>query len=614
MNFLLVCVGGERKGMLWKVSGKPLVIGRNPECDIVLSSRSISRRHCQVLLREDTALIEDLGCHNLPLINGMPERNHSLSCGDDIQLGCEHFTLAVFADTAPVSEMAQLLPQTVNWEQLEAGRTHGPAARIRPRTVQDLALLYEAVSEFGGYTDPETLFKAVQRRLIEYFNPEGVWIARQQGRTRLGLCFCHEFSVGGNRQPVPMPLELRELTDACLQQNRTLLARNGVSEVSTGEALQYAAPVMFDGIPLAALAVQTRTSREVHPEGGLQFLTLLARSLGPILFSVEQSVALHRDNERLRLRTNESHTIIGDSSAMRQLRQQAMKTADTAINALITGETGVGKELVARTLHDFSPRRAAPLVIVNCAAIPQSLFESELFGHTKGAFTGAVSAGMGLLSKAHGGTLFLDEIGDLSLENQARILRVVENHSYRAIGATSDTVVDVRFVAATNKNLEAALRDGQFREDLYHRIRGLEIHVPPLREHLEDIPAMAEYFFDAFRDEARGLLRGFAPDVFDALKTRDWPGNVRELRNLVYRGITLTQTDLIELEDVLDAPVNGNDFPAGESPRLSLDELEKQHITQTLQQCAGNVRLAAKTLGISRTTLYNKINGYGIEA
>ena len=613
MQYYLVSVSGEHKGKVWPMSSVPLSFGRNPECSVMLSAPNVSRRHCQVMLRGEEVLLEDLGSRNLPLVNGRPVRHHILTAGDDLFLGHDHFVLGCVADMSLVGGTgAEPLLDTLNWERMEGPSEGGAAGRIRPRTVQDLAMLYESASEFNGCTDPNALLGVVERRLTDYFNPEAVWIARAQGVVRCSLC-------GGYNSGKPEcegpsgPTQPQALMDACVHQGRALLEQIGAPDADTGEILRYAAPVMFDGIPLAVLAVCTRTGRDVHPEGGLAFITLLARSLAPALFGADQCAAMIRDNERLRVRVNESHTIVGDSEAMRTLRTTTLQCAKTDISVLITGETGVGKELVARALHDFSRRKEAPLVIVNCAAIPRELFESELFGHVKGAFTGATAEGLGLLVKANGGTLFLDEIGDLSLENQARILRVVENRTFRALGSTREVHVDVRFIAATNKNLGLAVREGRFREDLYHRIRGMEIHVPPLRDHLEDIPALAEHFLIGLRDDNHRTVMGFAPDVFETLRKNPWPGNVRELRNAIHRAITLAQDATIQVRDILSIPAVQTHVADTQIPSVSLGEIEKRHITQTLQQCDGNVRLAAKALGISRTTLYSKINIYGIE-
>ncbi|HOH29432.1 MAG TPA: sigma 54-interacting transcriptional regulator [Candidatus Hydrogenedentes bacterium] len=614
MQYYLISVSGEHKGKVWPVSGVPISVGRSPECTIVLSAQNVSRRHCQVVLRGEDVLLEDLGSRNLPLVNGRPVRHHHLAEGDDLFIGRDHFVLGCVADGSLVGVMSEdVLLDTVNWERVEGGRDDAAGRRIRPRTVQDLALLYEAASEFSGCADPDALLDIVRRRLFQYFNPEALWIARGQRVALYGPSLCGEAGQGNDQPPSYKTVEPKALMDACVRKECALMERLGAQDANGSEMLQYAAPVLFESMPLAVLALRTRTGRDVHPEGGLQFISLFARSLGPALYGAEQYCSTLRENDWLRVRNNEAHTIIGESGAMHALRGKTLQAAATDISVLITGETGVGKELVARALHDFSPRREAPLVIVNCAAIPRELFESELFGHVKVAFTGATAAGAGLLLKASGGTLFLDEIGDLSLENQARILRVVENRSFRAIGSTTDTHVDVRIVAATNKDLERAVRQGQFRADLFHRICGMAIHVPPLREHLEDIPALAAHFLYGLREESQRAFQEFAPGVFEVLQQRTWPGNVRELRNVVHRAITLAQSTLIQLEDIQEtrvsaAPPEGQAF-AG----LSLEALEKQHILQTLRQYSGNVRLAAAQLGIGRTTLYTKITAYGIE-
>ncbi len=613
MDYMLVAVTGEHKGKAWPVTSAPLTLGRDPSSQIVMTNPSISRRHCQVLLHDGMVLLEDLGSRNLPIVNGKPVRHHALNSGDDLFLGRDHFTLTTYAaDPATSGDSSGLLPQTLNWECSGEDLHSRGAVRMRPRTVQDLAMLYEAVCEFSGCADPDVLLDIVQRRLIQYFNPEAVWIARGRMQSR---CIMWSRSRTAPKEETPFPnepVEPRVLMERAIEENHALLERNGAVEEGQEEKLTYAAPVLLEGIPLAVLAVRTHAGRDVHPDGGLHFIALFARSLAPALYSADHHTALHRDNERLRVRINESHTIVGESESMRRLRSLTSQAAHTAISVLITGETGVGKELVARALHDFSQRRTAPFVVVNCAAIPRELFESELFGHTKGAYTDASSTEPGLLDQADGGTLFLDEIGDLSLENQARILRVVENQSFRPVGSVREIAMNVRFIAATNKDLAYAVQQGRFRNDLYHRVRGLEIVVPPLRRHPEDIPAIAEHFLSTLRDEGRRPFHGLTPEALEYLRQQDWPGNVRELRQTIYRAMTCAKKEVIGLEDILEPPILEGTPPGEITPLLTLDMLEKQYIQQVLSQYEGNVRAAARALGISRTTLYTKINEYAV--
>lgn len=610
MNNMLVCVGGEHKGSLWMVSSVPLVIGRSGECDVALSGPLVSRRHCQLFLEGDRIVFEDLGSRNKALVNGQAVTRKDLSPGDEILLGRDHFVLAGFADRSVVGAPEETpLPKTMNWEQIASAQDDRSMERIRPRTVQDLAELYAAVCEFSGCGDPDSLLEAVSRRLRQYFNAETVRVMLEPpGPSAYGT---EPSSCGGNgSSDAP---ELHSLLESCMTRRRALLERSGAPGSGQRELLTYAAPVYYDEALLARIVVQTHTDGHVHPEGGLHFLALFARSLGPVLYGVLQRAALREENERFRIRAGQSHTLIGHSAVMEQVRLQIQQAARANINVLITGETGSGKELAVRALHHQSKRSRGPLVVVNCAAIPRELFESELFGHTAGAFTGAVSASPGLLLQADGGALFLDEIGDLSPENQARILRVVETQSFRPVGAGRETRVDVRIVAATHQDLEAAVRQGRFREDLLHRLKGIEIPMPPLREHAEDIPVLAEYFRVMCQEAEEPANKTFAPGAVEALQEYSWPGNVRELRQTIHRAMALSQRDVIGADDLFPQK---QEAVVTQQPSLeattTLSDMKKHHIEDVLRQHRGNVSRSAKSLGISRTTLYAKIDEYGI--
>jgi DNA-binding NtrC family response regulator len=339
----------------------------------------------------------------------------------------------------------------------------------------------------------------------------------------------------------------------------------------------------------------------------------MARSVAPVLAAVRTREQLQRENERLRARAGESVEIVGQSSALRQVLLLVAETARSDINVLITGETGTGKELVARQIHAQSPRNRFPLIIVNCAAIPRELFEGELFGYKKGAFTNADADSPGLLIQSQGGTLFLDEIGDLSPENQARILRVIENRTFRPLGKYDEIKIDARFIAATNKDLPAAVEAGRFRADLFHRLQGIEIPIAPLRERTADIPLLAEHFIALYRNEAKCPVSGINPDAMERLASQPWPGNVRELRNRIQRAMLLTHNSQLVIEDVGGGAPVAEPGPGEEARSLPLAEIEKRHIIAALRQCAGNVRQTAEALQISRATLYNKIAEYQIE-
>ena len=373
-----------------------------------------------------------------------------------------------------------------------------------------------------------------------------------------------------------------------------------------------AAPLLAGDYRLGALALQTYSPEGVFDEDDLKLLVLLTGSAGPILYTVEHMDQLTQDNTRLRALSGESDALIGTSRTMGRLRRQVRDAARTNLNVLITGETGTGKELAARTLHAQSTQSGKSFVVVNCAAIPQHLFESELFGYMKGAFTGATENTSGLLSLAHGGILFLDEIGDLSLDNQARILRVVEDGVFRPVGGKDEIRLHIRVVAATNHNLEERIGAGEFREDLFHRLSGYRIHMPPLREHLEDIPVLALHFIEQARSWGKHPITGIAPEALDLLRGRPWPGNVRELRNCLLRAATLSKNDVLQARDFPALPPLEGAMTDGATP-LSLAEMEKRHIKTVVDQCRGNLKAAAEALGIARSTLYAKVSEFGIE-
>jgi two-component system nitrogen regulation response regulator NtrX len=357
-----------------------------------------------------------------------------------------------------------------------------------------------------------------------------------------------------------------------------------------------------------------------------------------ILLSVRNGLELARlaeENRRLRQQGGQVKEIIGDSSAIRRLREKLALVAPTNASVLITGENGTGKELVARALHAWSRRAPHAFVEVNCAAIPEDLIESELFGHEKGAFTGASARHRGKFDLAHEGTLFLDEIGDMSLKTQAKILRILEEQRFERVGGSRPIQVDVRVVAATNKNLEEEIAKGTFREDLYHRINVLPLAVPPLRERREDIPLLAAHFLQELSLENNAPSKTFAPAALEAMAALPWPGNVRELKNFVFRLAILSPGAVIEAGDLPLAAsfqeqpgakteaaeaAEGAAEPEFLDPFLQVPSFrearalfEKQFLRRKLADCRGNVSLLAEKIGLERSHLYRKLKAYGLE-
>ena len=340
-------------------------------------------------------------------------------------------------------------------------------------------------------------------------------------------------------------------------------------------------------------------------------------SLERVLLTVNHALNDRRLREQvrdLRRQITLEELLIGESDAMKKLDQQIRSAAPSSSRVLITGENGSGKEIVARTLHRLSLRAEQPFIDVNCAAIPEELIESELFGHRKGAFTGAIDDRKGKFELADGGTLFLDEVGDMSLKTQAKVLRVLQEQTFQRVGGQQTIKVDVRVIAATNKNLEAEIASANFRSDLYYRLNVIPIEVPPLRARGNDIVLLADYFLRRFAAETGQRPKKLSSGAAAKLKAYHWPGNVRELRNVIERLAILLQNDTIEAEDVqLGARVES---PAEIAMNLTLrearDEFEKQYILARLREYAGNVSRTADALGVERSNLYRKLHAYGI--
>jgi len=306
--------------------------------------------------------------------------------------------------------------------------------------------------------------------------------------------------------------------------------------------------------------------------------------------------------------------VAGVSASIREVMRLLELVASADATVLLLGETGTGKELAARAIHDNSPRAEKPLVVVNCAALPEPLLESELFGHEKGAFTGAAGRKEGRFLLAHHGTLFLDEVGELSLPTQAKILRVLQTREFEPLGSSRTQKVDVRIIAATNRDLEAEARSGRFREDLYYRLNVFPITLPPLRERREDLPLLAAHFLKRHCQKHRKEIKALAPEVIDAFQGYAWPGNVRELENVLERGVILCQTDTLTLTELPPAMHTFASRPrAGEEAAAAWPDLEKELIRRTLQKVAGDRVQARDILGISQEELDLKIRTYCLD-
>ncbi|MDZ7289263.1 MAG: sigma-54 dependent transcriptional regulator [candidate division KSB1 bacterium] len=340
-----------------------------------------------------------------------------------------------------------------------------------------------------------------------------------------------------------------------------------------------------------------------------------------LLLAVKNALAQRRlaeENARLRREFGGQFAMIGDSEALQKVREQISRVAPTHSRVLILGESGTGKELVARAIHEASERTKQAFIKVNCAAIPEDLIESELFGHEKGAFTGASATRDGKFLQADAGTIFLDEIGDMSLRVQAKVLRVLQEGEFERVGGSQTLRVDVRVIAATNKNLEEEVRRGRFREDLWFRLNVVPIYIPPLRQRKEDIPALVQHFIELYCRENGFRLKQMAPEAMARLQNYDWPGNIRELRNAIERLVIMTPADTITAADLplslqTPQPIVSHSFRIGQTLHELREQVERDYILACLEATGGNITQAAQILGIERSNLHKKMRALGVQ-
>jgi DNA-binding NtrC family response regulator len=603
MNYQIVSKSGEAKGVSWPIGDAPLVVGRSTACDVVLHDRMVSRRHCAISYTDGQLKLEDLSSSNACLVNGTPTSKCSLRIGDVLSIGQSTFFVTRGSyEQEPAgpfdSEVRTATLADSDFEYL-SGVLDESDLGPHIRTVRDLHGLYMLSTSLGKSKSLLDATRRLHAFVEESFSPF----------TALVYLAAHDtdsvaLSAGGESGDIGN----ESLVKHAIAQGTPFLKQPASDTES--DPVMMVAPIVRDR-NLGALAVVGAPTNALDMLD-LRFLVAISRTAAPYLRLLSDYEEMEDECDVLRKQSSDDPILVGTSRAMEQLRGTIRRIAGSELNVIILGETGTGKESVARLLHLHSPRAHGPYVVVNCAAIPPDLFESEFFGHEKGSFTGADHRRVGLLEEADGGTLFLDEVGDLNPTNQARLLRAVENGTFRTVGGTDDCHVDVRFLSATNLDIHPNSNDGSFRQDLYHRLCGFEIEIPALRERPSDIPVLAEHFLRL------GLLRAnrgslsMAPEAMDYLQMKSWRGNARELKNLVDRAIVLARGKYITLDDIHQCVGGRRDERSGEAPK-SLAELEKHHIEEVLRRCAGDTDKAVGILEISRATLYRRIKEYNIK-
>jgi two-component system, NtrC family, response regulator HydG len=616
MQARLFAVAGPLTGFLLPLSGSEITIGRDPANSIALPDQSVAARHCVIHQQNDRLVVQVLDGFGETFVNGLPASGRMLADGDEIRMGQSLFVVQMLAsapdrgaaDIVFTHEAVNVLRQLQREEVLApGGRSH---QRVSDRNFQAgeleaLLRISTAISSIRGYVGLERpllelLFEAIPaRRGVVLFveDDESLRPATATGLDRL------TGSVG----PVPI---VRDVIEPVLRDGVALLARTtGVTASgATGSQTRWllAAPLLaFDRV-LGAVHLE---SNDALGEGQL---LLLAATCGMAAVALDHARHLERledESRRVRAEIDLHHNMVGSSAVMAELYRCIMRVAKAESTALIVGESGTGKELAARAIHRNSSRAEKPFVAINCAAIPEALLESELFGHEKGAFTGAIAQKKGRLELAEGGTLLLDEIGELPLALQAKLLRVLQEREFERVGGTRRVKVDFRLIASTNRNLEAAVKSGTFRPDLYYRLNVVPIRIPPLRERREDIPVLAHYLAQRHARTAARTAIGFSPEAMAVLTAHDWPGNVRELENAVERAIVMGSGGTVRPEDLPESILESGHPAHVTLPRYhdGLRERKRELILGAIEQAAGNLTAAARLLGVHPNYLHRLI-------
>jgi len=604
---------GASRGATWALTEGFYRLGRSSDCDVVIAGDSaVSRNQCELCVEGGVLHLRHLSDRSVTLLNGdVVTQDTTIRPGDSLTVG---FTTLLISSAAQSS--GSFSPQTPDLKTHVLGvedavyfggpqKGHDVSRRIE--SLQDLVELFNLALVFSEATGVDDMARCIRRAVDERFHPQAAWAARLRFS---GTGF--RILPGSDVEEGPAFEKSMRLMVQAFTENRGLLVPEasgvpGSRQVRTS----MAAPLSVGGKSIGALAVVTETPNGVYEEDDLQYLVALGRLLAPCIVSAEHTAGLVIENERLRASQADAGELVGTSRAMAEVRTQLKQAAGSRLSVLILGESGTGKELAARYVHRLSPVSDGPCIAVNCAAIPPELLESELFGHEKGAFTGAAGRRIGLVEQAQGGTLFLDEIGDLSLENQARLLRVLEDGSFRRLGGRDEIQVTFRLIAATNMDVADLVAQGKFRSDLYHRINTFEVIIPPLRERPSDIPVLVEHFLNLAQSHANRPLRGIDTEAMEMLKRASWAGNVRELRNAIYRAVHVAQDDVLTSSDFAPRKER-SPAAAGATPMISIDEAEKRHIAAVLHACGGDVDKAGPILGVARSTLYKKIKKFDI--
>jgi transcriptional regulator with GAF, ATPase, and Fis domain len=620
---LLVLSGPLKDSTIPLVEGE-VTIGREASNGIAIIDPSVSRKHCAVLARDGKFQVRDLDSRNGTSVNGVAVQEQWLQHGDEIGAGDSSFLFLLedqdvaasghveFEDSQRTAETTVIHPQDVVYLQPDRLLRELPPTSQIARNLNALLKISRIVHAIRDLDDLqaqllELIFEVVPagRGAILLADREGQQFNSMFARARLaGQAPLVKVSRTVARQvleqgiailgtDVPSSGDLREVESLVASQVRSLLC----------------VPLTIFQRVIGCIYLDSNTLGSRLHEDHLQLVTAIAGISAIALENARRLQWLEQENERLTVEVSQERSLVGEGAQIREIYQFLKRVAPTDSTVLIEGESGTGKELAARALHRNSPRANKPFVAINCAAIPETLLESDLFGHERGAFTGAAGLKRGRLEVADLGVVFLDEIGELAPALQVKLLRVLQEREFERVGGTHPIKVDIRLIAATNCNLEQAVRDGTFRKDLYYRLAVLKVTMPTLRERREDIPMLARHFVQKHAKHCKVKPRPISREALCCMVNYDWPGNVRELENAIERALVLGSSDMILPEDLPESLLERTPLPEMTEAKYhaAVKELKKQLIRDAVGQTQGSYADAARILGVHPNYLHRLI-------
>lgn len=607
-------------------------LGRDTTNAVSVPDASVSRKHCLLRREEDGRFqIRDLDSRNGTLVNGRAVKEQWLRHGDEIATGdsvflflleeqeqAVHASRVEFDDSHPMAETRLIHPREVVYLQPERLQRELPATSQVARNLNALLKISRVVH---AIRDLEELQAQLLDLIFEVLPAGRGAILLAEGAGQEFNCLYARTRHAGQPQLVRVS---RTIAHQVMKENVAILGvdvpasgtlRDVESLVASEVRSLLCVPLTVFQRSIGCIYLDSTDAADRFQEDHLQLLTAIAGVSAVALDNARRLQWLEEENQRLTTEVRQEQSLVGESARIKEIFQFLTRVAPTESTVLIEGESGTGKELLARALHRNSHRANKPFVAINCAAIPESLLESDLFGHERGAFTGAATQKKGRLEVADGGVVFLDEIGELAPALQVKLLRVLQEREFERVGGIQSIKIDIRLVAATNRDLTEAVRTGEFRQDLYYRLAVVKLTMPPLREHREDIPMLTRHFVQKYAKRSKVKAKPVSREAMAALVNYEWPGNVRELENAIERALVMGSSDAVLLEDLPESLLEQ------ESPvemhegkyHASVKELKKQLIADAVEQTRGNYLEAAGILGVHPNYLHRLIRNLGLK-